>query len=274
MTKVAWSSDIHLDHVDELVFNKFVKSINDLKVDELWLTGDISNGLLLEDHLISLSNGLNYNIDVLFVLGNHDFYSSNLHASIEISKRLDRNYKNLAYMPECQIGTDAYSIVCVNGWGDGRYGNGNSKVCQLNDWFHISNFVKKAAHLHRPTLLDMLYKLGKQEAKVLKRNLDVLNLSEKPAGHVVHVLTHVPPFEGAQFSPDGSFGDPDFSPWFACKATGGVLERYAKKFPDIQFKVYAGHFHTAGTYQHLDNLFCETAGAKYGAPSVYKVFEI
>ncbi|MGI6494791.1 MAG: hypothetical protein ACOX5G_01650 [Kiritimatiellia bacterium] len=117
-------------------------------------------------------------------------------------------------------------------------------------------------------LLAALQRLGEEAAAHFGRVLPVaLNAFE----HTV-VVTHVPPFLEASWH-DGRFCDPDWLPFFTCKAVGDVLSRFMMQHPARRMTVLCGHTHGGGTSRILPNLIAVTGSAEYGNPAIQAVYD-
>ena len=72
--KLTWCTDTHLNFCSTATIEAFCIELNQSDGDIIALTGDISEGSILEEHLNFLATRLNK--DIYFVLGNHDYYCS------------------------------------------------------------------------------------------------------------------------------------------------------------------------------------------------------
>jgi hypothetical protein len=134
----------------------------------------------------------------------------------------------------------------------------------LNDFLLISEL----SGLSRDKLLQRLNRFGDEAAEHFR---EVLPQALKSAEHIV-VLTHVPPFlEAAWYN--GKYCEPDWLPFFSCKAVGDVLIETMKKHQDKQMTVLCGHTHGGGSSQILPNLKAVTGQACYGHPVIQEIFE-
>ncbi|HEV7559498.1 MAG TPA: phosphoesterase, partial [Kofleriaceae bacterium] len=166
--------------------------------------------------------------------------------------------------------TERTVMVGVDGWGDARCGNLESKV-QLSDWQLIEDF--KASRYDRPARIQLLQDLGDIEAAALRETL-----AEIPESDEMLVLTHVPPFPEACWY-NGEQSEPAWLPWFTCVATGEVLAEHAAQNPNTRITVLCGHTHGAGSYEAMPNLVVRTGGwppnvEGYGNPIVQTTLEL
>jgi 3',5'-cyclic-AMP phosphodiesterase len=99
----------------------------------------------------------------------------------------------------------------------------------------------------------------------------ILRKALNVADHVV-VLTHVPPFVEAAWH-RGAHSDPDWLPFFACKAAGDVLKNTMENHPHKRMTVLCGHTHGGGVSHILPNLVVYTGAARYGHPTIHRALE-
>ena len=69
--RLAWATDIHLDHANEAARRKFCESVNE-QADAVVIAGDIAESRILGASLTMLADLIVR--PVYFILGNHDFY--------------------------------------------------------------------------------------------------------------------------------------------------------------------------------------------------------
>ncbi len=166
--------------------------------------------------------------------------------------------------------TERIVLLGVDGWGDARCGDLESKV-NLSDWQLIEDFRKCRGD--KRARIETLVRLGGNEARAL-RDL----LARAPASEELMVLTHVPPFPEACVY-DGKPSEPAWLPWFTCVSTGEVLSAHARQHPDTKITVLCGHTHGVGVFRPLPNLEVRTGGWSggvegYGNPVVQATLEL
>jgi Icc-related predicted phosphoesterase len=263
--RATWLTDIHLNFLRPLALKAFYDRVKAEKPDALLVTGDIAESDSVGKHVAEMSAIA----PVYFVLGNHDFYRSNIRV---VRGDITRASKRATYMPAVPSVklTDHITMIGVDGWGDARCGDLESTV-QLSDWNLIEEFKKLKGE--RSARNELLQRLGTAEARLLKEKLDGVGTAPE-----ILVLTHVPPFPEACIY-DGEQSSPAWTPWFTCIATGEVLEAFAKSHPSQRVTVLCGHSHGIGDYQRLPNLEVKTGGwpphvEGYGNPIVQMTFEL
>ncbi len=263
--KVAWATDIHLNFLSKAQVDAFCDRLLDGSPDVVLLAGDIAEAHNLEALLGRLSDRLQR--PIYFVLGNHDFYRSDITFVRERMVALTQGTPHLRWMPATGIVrlTDTWALVGHDGWGDGRLGDPLRSNVELSDWSLIQDFQ----HLCRSDRLKKLRALGDESATQLRPVLlEALERSPR-----VVVLTHVPPFREAAWH-EGHPSDDDWLPWFSCKAMGDMLLDVMGAHPERHALVLCGHTHGAGEVSILPNLRVTTGGAAYGAPVVQELLAL
>jgi hypothetical protein len=124
----------------------------------------------------------------------------------------------------------------------------------LNDWLLIEELR------NRIDLPFDLRELGDREASIL-----TTTLSELPVCENLLVATHVPPF---------ACNDPDYQPYYTCKAVGDVLLKFADQRPECKITILCGHTHLGGEMQITDNMQMLVAKAEYRLPKIQQVLDI
>ena len=267
--RLAWVSDIHLDHATSRIRRLFLESIRE-RADALVVSGDIG-----QHHDVCELLG---NIDVqfgkptYFVLGNHDCYRGSITATRRMVSRFAYGSNNLVYLSNTpSLGlTDNTAIVGHDGWGDSRIGDFAGSDVILNDFTLIEELnCWKRDKLDKPRLRKELKRLGDEAAEHLKLVLPVT------AGQFpnLFVVTHVPPFKEATWH-EGHISGDDFLPYFCCKAVGDVIREVAKSYPKCKITVLCGHTHSGGEVNILENLRVLTAPARYEEPQIQQVFNV
>ena len=299
--RYAWLTDIHLNLVTYEKRLKFYKFIKDSDVNEILITGDIGSAPSVEFYLKEMDDYLDHRIPINFVLGNHDFYGSNVKYvknNLMIMFRLGIRYLNRrdSFVINCDNSNDGICIVGVDGWGDGGYGDYLESHVHLNDDNYIHDLYQAGVNTcpikieerkkaigpirwgndcaeiicQRESRMEERRRLASEDAQTLEDNL--LNaIKHKPKKIVI--LTHVPPFAESSFH-RGEMSDDNYLPYYACKATGDVIMRIATEHPGIDFLCLCGHTHGKSLYQPLPNLTVKSGGAEYGNPGIQEILEL
>lgn len=263
--RIAWATDIHLNFVSPAQVDAFCDRLLDGHPDVVLLAGDIAEGHNLEALLGRVASRLRR--PIYFVLGNHDFYRSDIAFVRERMRALTAESAHLRWLPAVGVVplTDTCALVGHDGWGDGRLGDPDGSRVELADWALIQDF----RGLSRSDRLKKLHALGDEAAAHLRPAL----LAALARCARVLVLTHVPPFREATWH-EGRPSADDWLPWFSCKAVGDMLLDVMHTHPEHHALVMCGHTHSAGEVAVLPNLSVRTGGAVYGAPVVQAVLDV
>jgi predicted phosphohydrolase len=261
--RLAWATDIHLNFVRGDV-RGLCDQIRSVSPDGVLITGDISEAETLERDLMALDRVLW--IPVFVVLGNHDFYGSNIRAVRTAVGQLCRRSKWLRYLPnEGVVALDRdTALVGHDGWADGRLGDFARSEVVLTDYLAIADLAGLTPELR----LERLHKLGDEAAAHFRRLLpQALDRYRN-----VIVAIHPPPFREACWY-EGKPSDDDYLPHFGCAAAGEALAQIMRSRAEQRMLVLCGHTHGRGVARILPNLLCKTGGAVYGHPGLAEVID-
>jgi predicted MPP superfamily phosphohydrolase len=268
--RLAWATDIHLDHASESARRRFCLAVNE-QADALVVTGDIAESHILGTALTALATMTER--PVYFVLGNHDFYRDSIAATRRKVGYIVRDTPGLVYLSQAGVVelSPTTALVGHDGWADGRLGNLDRSEVILNDFLLIDELRRwrDSYTLDKPALRRVLEALGDEAAGYLK---GVLAPAAEKYPHVI-VATHVPPFREAAWHQGRPSAD-DYLPFFACKAMGDVLLEVAKLHPKCQILVLCGHTHGGGEIRVLENLRVVTGPAEYVKPHIQPIIEV
>lgn len=280
--RLAWLTDIHLDHCTPDRRRQFVLEVRANAPDAVLLGGDIGQATTLRYELCNLAEDLGR--PIYFVLGNHDYYKGSIRGVRRVAQELTSDFPMLRWLPATGAVrlTGETALVGHGGWGDARAGDFDASDVILNDYLlieelrdaWIEGYRSRAIAPDVRTILSAGLKarlgaLGDEAAVHLQC---VLPEALAVARHV-YVLMHVPPFLEACWH-QGRPSDTNWSPHFVCQAAGKVLREIMRRHPDKHMTVLCGHTHSPGEVQILDNLLVLTGGAEYGDPRVQRVFEV
>lgn len=270
----AWATDIHLDHVVRFPnrFKDFADSIAPYK--GLIISGDIANA----DSVILLLDKLYFTINkpIYFVLGNHDYYGSDIRFNRIMVDSLNCDIDtcgNIVYLTTFEpfLLEPGVAICGVDGWADARAGDFKNSPIKLNDSVYISE-LRIAATLDveygtKCKLEKEMKRLSRKDNIILKKQLDSIHYGLGDIKEII-IVTHVPPFaECCLYNNRPS--NKDFLPFFCNKSMGNLLVKEAKKYPEIKYTVLCGHTHgKCDPYDRLPNLRVRIGGAEYGHPEL------
>jgi len=262
--KVLWINDIHLEFLDDRKRKLFLSRLSRSEADCILIAGDIGQEPSVISYLEEMEAVLQR--PVYFALGNHDYYYGSISSTRASVRDLDGRVRFLRWVNDSGTISLTPKTVLIghDGWGDGRLGDFRSSRVELNDFL----LIKELSGLSGQERLQRIMMLGDEAAQHFSK---ILPEALRVANHVV-VLTHVPPFVEASWY-RGRHSEPDFLPFFTCKAAGDVLKTAMEDHPDKQMTVLCGHTHGGGQSQILPNLVAYTGAARYGRPVVQRIFD-
>ena len=135
MARFAWATDLHLEAVERSDIRRFCDAIVASDSTALLLGGDIGDARDVEEWLAFLDERLA--LPIYFVLGNHDYYGSDV---ATVRRRMQRLASpRLQWLPTvgCVELTEDTSLVGHGGWGDARLGDFESSPVILTDYLAI-----------------------------------------------------------------------------------------------------------------------------------------
>ena len=271
--RLAWASDIHLDHADPDAVARFCGRVRASGARALLLGGDIAVAAGLADDLVSLADAID--LPIHFVLGNHDYYGGSVAGVRGGMARLRDLRLDWLEQGSPRHLAPGLALVGEGGWGDARLGDFAGSDVILNDYLHIADLRRvfkleacRGTLAGQDELQALLQRLGSQAAARLGPEL---RAAAAECEQVI-VLCHVPPFaESAVYQ--GRMSSPSFLPGFACAALGQEIAAAAAEHPACTFTVLCGHTHGGGTARIAPNLVCHTQAAEYGSPD-FLVIEV
>jgi predicted phosphohydrolase len=253
--KYLWYSDTHLNST--FPWSKYVMyhAIEKERPKGLFLTGDISNGVLLKHDLSQLAQ--NINCPIYFVLGNHDYFWSGIDKTHKRVRNLCKTYNNLFWLTESPIIEldEDIGLIGTEGWYD--LSLGDSKYIKYTfDWFCIPDFRKMSS-------MDERFNAFKQMATVSSDFIEKQLISAFDKGYkTIYLLTHFPIFAEATFDLDSFFGK-----WWLSYNINYRLGETVKKIMDKNKKknliVLSGHVHERQFAQVSRNIISFTSAASY-----------
>jgi Icc protein len=275
--KLAWTTDIHLDCVDNLL-----KTVNDLSAasrsaEGIIISGDISVGNSIVNHLKLLEDVLQK--PIYFVLGNHDYYYSDI---ISTRKNVTDACRHMSF---CRyLGAISFAkldkknaIIGSDGWYDAYNGDPAGTEFLMSDWVKIADFKSAVTNTFFGKSIDK-GKVIKTAREICKASVAHIvrgiNACVESSDHII-VVTHVPPFEESYTN--GKYKDippKHVVPWYTSKMMGEILKTAAKTYPQKQFTVLSGHTHSSFEGDILPNLRVKVGKSQYGSPQIVGYIDI
>ena len=265
--KIAFCSDLHLDHAEKPIKVALAKQIKNSDCDIVVVAGDIAQINHLENELAYFTRRCEKICYI--VAGNHEYYTSSMYDTDLLMQSLNSRYKYIKYLPSIGI-QELTKDTCLIGWNsmyDCLYGrfSGGRYTFELADF----TYIDELKHLTRNQIQGFVVSLGNMLAKHIR---EVLTTAFSKYKNVIAV-THVPPFpEVCLFN--GGPSEIEALPFFCNKQMGDVLLDIMGEYKDNNLTLLAGHTHSYAEKQVYDNFKVIVASARYGSPKVFSYIDV
>lgn len=261
----AWLTDVHFNFIDDVTRQKFYQEIVNTKCDGVLISGDIAEAPFVVDILNEMMKYIDR--PIYFVLGNHDYYRSQIQELHDAMTKLTKKNDKLFWLPASGMQKLNHNTFLIghDGWADGRLGDYQNSRVVLNDSRMIADLFQEKI-LGKNQLLEKMQQLADADAMKLQNDLNQV-ISQAPKKIIV--LTHVPPFKEACLH-EGKISGDDWLPYFGSKVIGDLLATVAQQNPQIEFLVLCGHTHSAAKVCY-GNLVVEVGKAEYYRPEIQKI---
>jgi 3',5'-cyclic-AMP phosphodiesterase len=266
MRRFVWTSDIHLDRMEESEFSEFTEYLEELNADGFILAGDIAEADSVAGFLKKFSERLD--CPIYFVLGNHDFWGSTFVETRAQIRQLVSESTDLHWLSESGIIplNEMTALIGHEGWADGGYAPVPPAGTVPLDFRCIEDLKK----LRRDEFQAALGKLGEDAAEYLGKTLREAIRSYRH----IYLVTHVPPFKEASLDRARRICGDERLPFYSCKAIGDILREIMSQNPECRLTVLCGHTHEKCEMEILPNLEIKILDAGYGTwypPGSFKV---
>lgn len=254
-SKYLWFTDTHLNNVLPWTKALFIRNIVKENPKGIFLTGDISNGLTTAFNLKLLANFVK--CPIYFVLGNHDYYFSNINKTHNKIKEMCEKYPNLIWLTNSDvIGlTDQVAIIGTEGWYDAAIGKPEYLKYTL-DWLLIEDFRKLN---FMPERIEMFKILAEKSCQIISNKLQkALDQGYKS----IYILTHFPPWKEATRD-EGTIMEKFWLPYNVNLKLGKTIESIMSDYKKRNVTILSGHTHTDAWIHVSRNIECKVNKAKY-----------
>lgn len=253
--KFLWFTDTHLDKVAPWNFFHFIQHIIKENPKGMFLTGDISNGLLTVWHLRLMAMFIK--CPIYFVLGNHDYHFSSLGKTHTKIRKLCEKFPNLIWMTDNKvIGlNEEVAIIGTEGWYDAN--NGKPHYLKFTfDWFLTEDFRKIPTMEKR---IEFWQDMADKSAIDISNKLE---MAIEQGYKTIYILTHVPPWKEATRDV-GTIMEKFWLPYNVNLRLGKAIKNIMHNHKKKHAIVLCGHTHTDCWIHVSRNIECKVSKAKY-----------
>jgi Icc protein len=265
MTRVAWATDLHLNHAIPQKLEDFRLELQRCRPDILVVSGDFSESLELFASIEWLRSSSN--VPLYFCLGNHDFYYDSISRVRSSCTQFCEGQRDLIYLTAAgprELDEDV-GILGHDGWADGRSPNYETSLVTMHD----SRLIEEFSSLNKKERWDVMKTLADESSHWLENHLPAA-LEQWP---LVFLVTHAPPFRQACWY-NGQISDDHWAPHFVNRVLGETLLQIMSRYTKQRVIVLCGHTHGEGMTHPLPNLTVYTGRAMYGTPCLAKTFDL
>lgn len=255
MKKYLRYTDTHLDKVAPWTKFRFISHIKKENPEGIFITGDISSGLMTSLDLRILASQVK--CPIYFVLGNHDYHFSSFQKTHDNIRKLCQKYSNLVWMTESSVVhlSEEAALIGTEGWYDAGIGK-PSYLAATPDWMLIEDLRKLPSMNDR---IELFRSLADKSCEIIADKLEkALDQNYK----TVYILTHFPPWKEATRDV-GTFMEPFWLPYNVNLRLGKTIESLMKDRNKRQVIVLAGHTHSDCWIHVSRNIECKVNRAKY-----------
>jgi predicted phosphohydrolase len=276
--RLAWATDIHLDCVDDVVSKVQDLAVRGAECESFILSGDITIAPHLLQHLRVIESIIQK--PFYFVLGNHDYYFSDIlsvRKSVADACRSMSFARYLAMTPYVRL-TPHVALVGHDGWYDAMNGNFRDSDVIMNDWIRIADFSPAIL----PSLggksinKDVIIKISRAICSASVNHIaNGIKAAIRDKNEHVIVVSHVPPFKESYNSTKyGPTNSASILPWYTSKTLGDTLLSAARAYPRVKFTILSGHSHSHYDEYLLNNLNVRVGNSQYGSPQIAGIIDI
>lgn len=265
MTRVAWATDLHLNHAGPEKLEAFRLELKQTQPDALVVSGDFSESIELFASMEWLRRSAH--APLFFCLGNHDFYYDSIARVRSSCAEFCEGRRDLIYLTASDATelSEGVGILGHDGWADGRTSNYETSLVTMHD----SRLIEEFSGLNKKDRWKVMKDLADESSQWLQDRLPAA-LEQWP---LVFLVTHAPPFREACWY-EGQISDDHWAPHFVNWALGEALLHVMNRYIKRRVIVLCGHTHGAGITRPLPNLTVYTGKAEYGSPCLAQIFDL
>lgn len=253
--KYLWYTDTHLNRIDPITKFRFFSHLRKEEPKGIFLTGDISNGIMTPLDLKLLASWVPY--PIYFVLGNHDYHYSSFEKTHDQIMDLCVKHSNLIWLtPKDPIELNKeVALIGTEGWYDARAESPQFLKATI-DWMLTKDFRDLPDMNAR---VSAFRELSDKSCDLIKEKL---NTALDKDYKTIYLLTHFPPWKEATRDV-GTLFEKFWLPYNVNLSMGQAIEEVMKDRKKRNVTVLAGHTHKDCWIHVSRNIECRVNKAKY-----------
>lgn len=258
--RYLWLSDTHFSGVSPWKLSKFLYKLHKETPSGIFITGDISNGLMTCFHLSLLAKTVS--CPIYFILGNHDYHFHSIEGMHKKIRELCEKYSNLIWLKESGVIhlSNEIALIGSEGWHDLQIGDPDYLLFTA-DWLLTSNFrdlnlqqrIDYWRYLSNNSIIDITNKLK-----------DAWDQGYK----TTYILTHFPPWKEATRDV-GTLLENYWLPYNTNIRLGKALEEMMLNDKNKHIEVLCGHTHSPEYIRISKNIHCQVGAADLKPHIIY-----
>lgn len=264
--RYVWLTDTHFDFLSKSKLLKFFVLLRELECDGIFISGDVSTGNELADHISFLLKVTE--IPIYWVNGNHDYYGSNFAEINETMMTLMEDDERLHYLTSLNylpLGKTA-ALIGHDGWCDSRWRVPYTSFLFYADFVNIEDFRKLKNNKERMNLVRQLADTA--AASIATKLLLALQKFD-----TVYLLTHFPPWPDKTNKYWGLLEE-FWKPYNSSKVMADTLEGIMTQYPDKKLVVLSGHTHNKRNVNLTPNIELRVGSANLMSTEVQDILFI
>lgn len=261
--RYIWLTDTHFDFINRNKLFEFFALLRQLKCDGIFISGDISTGKYLSEHISLLLKSTE--IPIYYTIGNHDIYKTNFASIYKQMNNLMEEDERLHYLTSlnCIELNKNVGLIGHDGWYDARWRAPLTNIVFYADFSQIEDFKKLKNNNER---IELVRKLSDEAASSISTKL-TLALSKYDT---VYMITHFPPWPDDSNNLSSKF----WMPYNSSKIMSETIENIMQHHQNKNLIILSGHTHHRRNIKITDNIELRVGASTLTKPEIQDILLI
>lgn len=261
--RYIWLTDTHFDFINRNKLFDFFALLRQLKCDGIFISGDVSTGKHLSEHISLLLKATE--IPIYWVNGNHDIYKTNFTAISKQMNNLMEDDGRLHYLTDlnCIELSKSVGLIGHDGWYDARWRAPLTNIVFYADFSQIEDFKKLKNNNER---IQLARKLADEAASSISTKL-TLALAKYDT---IYMITHFPPWPDDSNNLLSKF----WMPYNSSKVMADVIKNTMKQYPNKNLIILSGHTHHKRNVKISENIELRVGASTLTKPEIQDIIMI